>query len=110
MRKWQRVSGRPGDLLPQRRVVQEGCVPGATDGSMPVGSGRVFMHLSIINITSLLSLPDLLPVTLCWLLGTSVRGKRWISRTDVPLEPVKLRINTIPYLLFVPSAMILITQ
>jgi hypothetical protein len=48
--------------------------------------------------------------TLCWLLGTSVRGKRWISRTDVPLEPVKRRISTIPCLLFVPSAIILITQ
>jgi hypothetical protein len=38
--KWQRVPGRPADRLCQRRAFQEGYVPGATDGSMPVGSGR----------------------------------------------------------------------
>jgi len=38
VRKWQRVPGREGDRLCLRRVFQAGYVPGATDGSMPVGS------------------------------------------------------------------------
>jgi hypothetical protein len=38
MRKWQHVPGRQVDRLCQRRVFPAGCVPGATDGSMPVGS------------------------------------------------------------------------
>ena len=41
VRKWQHVPGRPGDRLRQRRVCQGGCVPGATDGSMPVGSVEI---------------------------------------------------------------------
>ena len=41
VRKWRQVPGRQADRLScQRRVLQEGCVPGATDGSMPVGSVR----------------------------------------------------------------------
>ena len=39
VRKWQRVSDRQGDhLFYLRRVFPGGCVQGATDGSMPVGS------------------------------------------------------------------------
>ena len=45
VRKWQRVLGRQADRLCQRRVVPAGCVPGATDGSMPVGSARLFVQL-----------------------------------------------------------------
>jgi len=41
VRKWQRVPGRQADHLCQRRVFQAGCAPGATDGSMPVGSVKV---------------------------------------------------------------------
>jgi hypothetical protein len=41
VRKWQPVPGRPGGHPCQSRVVPAGCVPGATDGSMPVGSGSV---------------------------------------------------------------------
>jgi hypothetical protein len=41
VRKWQCGSDRPADRLCQSRVCQEGCVPGATDGSMPVGSAKV---------------------------------------------------------------------
>jgi len=41
VRKWQRVPGRPADRLCQSRAFQAGCMPGATDGSMPVGSGSV---------------------------------------------------------------------
>jgi hypothetical protein len=39
IRKRHRVPGKPADSLCQSNVVQGGCVPGATDGSMPVGSG-----------------------------------------------------------------------
>ncbi len=46
VRKWQRVPGREGDHLYLRRVFQVGCVPGTTDGSMPVGSGE-FIHSSL---------------------------------------------------------------
>jgi len=38
VRKWQRVPGRQADRLCQSRVFRVGCVPDATDGSMPVGS------------------------------------------------------------------------
>jgi hypothetical protein len=41
LRKWQRVPGRRADRLYLRRVFRAGYVPGATDGSMPVGSGSV---------------------------------------------------------------------
>ena len=44
VRKWQRVPGRQADRLYQSRVCQGGYVPGATDGSMPVGSGRFRDH------------------------------------------------------------------
>ncbi len=37
VRKWQRVPGREEDRLYQSRVFPAGYVPGATDGSMPVG-------------------------------------------------------------------------
>ena len=56
VRKWQCVPGRPADRLCQRRVFQAGCVPGATDGSMPVGSGRVFMYFSSNCRTYVLSI------------------------------------------------------
>jgi hypothetical protein len=36
-REWQRGPGREADRLCQSRVVPAGYVPGATDGSMPVG-------------------------------------------------------------------------
>jgi hypothetical protein len=39
--KWQRVPGRQADRLCQSRVCPAGCVPGATDGSMPVGSAEI---------------------------------------------------------------------
>jgi hypothetical protein len=39
--KWQRVPDRQADRLCQSRVFQAGCVPGATEGSMPVGSGSI---------------------------------------------------------------------
>jgi hypothetical protein len=55
MRNWQCIPGRSGDHLHRRRVCQGGCVPGATDGSMPVGSGRLFMHFSSISRTHVLS-------------------------------------------------------
>ena len=38
VRKYLRVPGRPGDHLCQRTAFQEGCEPGATDSSIPVGS------------------------------------------------------------------------
>jgi len=38
VRKWQCVPGRQGDRLGPSRVCQAECVPGATGGSMPVGS------------------------------------------------------------------------
>src|SRR5205823_6380226 len=41
VRKWQSVPGRSGDHLHRRRVCEEGFVPGATDGSMPVGSAEI---------------------------------------------------------------------
>ncbi len=55
VRKWQRVPGRQGDRLCQSRVCQAGYVPGATDGSMPVGSVRLFMHFSNITRISVLT-------------------------------------------------------
>ncbi len=41
VRKWQRVPGRQADRLCQSRVFPAGYVPGATDGSMPVGSAEI---------------------------------------------------------------------
>ena len=41
VKKWQRVPGRPADRLCQSRAVPAGFVPGASDGSMPVGSGSI---------------------------------------------------------------------
>ena len=41
VRKWQRVLGRQGDHLYQSRAFRGGCVPGATDWSMPLGSANV---------------------------------------------------------------------
>jgi hypothetical protein len=41
VRKWQRVPGRQADRLCHRIAFQAGCVPGATDGSMPVGSAKI---------------------------------------------------------------------
>ena len=38
VRKWKYVPGRSRDGPYRRRVFPAGCVPGATDGSMPVGS------------------------------------------------------------------------
>ena len=50
--KWQRVPGRRGDRLCHPTVFQVGCVPGATDGSMPVGSVEQKCNLlSIVNCT-----------------------------------------------------------
>jgi len=43
--KWQRVPGRQADRLCQSRVFQAGCVPGATEGSMPVGSGSIIYRV-----------------------------------------------------------------
>jgi hypothetical protein len=45
VKKWQRVPGRPADRLCQRRVFPGGYVPGATDGSNPVGYVRLFIQL-----------------------------------------------------------------
>ncbi len=44
VRKWQRVPGRRADRLCTSRVFPVGCVPGATGGSMPVGSARFRDH------------------------------------------------------------------
>ncbi len=41
VRKWQRVPGRQADRLCHHTVFLAGYVPGATDGSMPVGSGTI---------------------------------------------------------------------
>jgi len=41
VRKWRHVPGRPADRLGQSRVFQAGYVPGATVGSMPVGSDSI---------------------------------------------------------------------
>jgi hypothetical protein len=41
VRKWRHVPGRQADHLYQSRVFQAGCVPGATDGAMPVGSVEI---------------------------------------------------------------------
>jgi hypothetical protein len=41
VRKWLRVPGRQADRLYQRRAFPAGYVPGATDGSMPVGSAVI---------------------------------------------------------------------
>jgi hypothetical protein len=41
VRKWQGVPGRLADRLCQRQVFPAGRVPGATDGSMPVGSAEI---------------------------------------------------------------------
>jgi hypothetical protein len=46
--------GKQANHLSQKTACLEGCVPGATDGSMPVGSGRVFMQLSSIYRTNVL--------------------------------------------------------
>ena len=73
MRKWQPVPGRPADRLRRRRVVQEGCAPGATDGSTPVGSVRLFMHFSSSYRTGVLPYSGLPPITLfrnCLLIPT----------------------------------------
>jgi hypothetical protein len=43
-----------------RKALQDGLVTGATDGSMPVGSGRVFIHFSSIYRTTVLLYSDLL--------------------------------------------------
>ena len=48
-RKWQHVPDRPGDLHCQRRVLPAGCVPGATDGSMPVGSAATKSRIKCIQ-------------------------------------------------------------
>jgi len=48
VRKWQRVPGRQADHLCLRRVFQGGCVPGATDGSMPVGSVDYFLTFLVL--------------------------------------------------------------
>ena len=43
--KWHRVPGRSGDHLHPRRVFQGEYVPGATDGSMPVGSAEIIYEI-----------------------------------------------------------------
>ncbi len=46
VRKGRHVPGRPADhLFCQSRVFQGGCVPGATDGSMPVGSAEIIYEI-----------------------------------------------------------------
>ena len=49
VRKWRQVPGRPGDRLYQSRVFPTGSVPGATDGSMPVGFARSIVEFTIIS-------------------------------------------------------------
>jgi len=56
VRKWQRVPGRQADRLCQSRVCQAGYVPGATDGSMPVGSAEIiYVFFSSNTRTSVLT-------------------------------------------------------
>jgi len=64
VRKGWHVPGRQADRYYQSRVFPAGYVPGATDGSMPVGSGRVFMHFSSNYRTFVLPNSDLPPTTL----------------------------------------------
>jgi hypothetical protein len=49
VRKWQRVPGRQADRLCQSRVCPAGSVPGATDGSMPVGSAAT-IHTIVLEL------------------------------------------------------------
>ena len=45
MRKEQRVPGRQAERLCQRKVSQEEYVPGATDGSMPIGFAEIIYEI-----------------------------------------------------------------
>ena len=68
VRKGRHVPGRQADRLSLGRVVPAGCVPGATDGSMPVGSTRLYIQLLYIyNITKVLR-PGPLLLNVCPLL------------------------------------------
>jgi hypothetical protein len=53
VRKWQPVPGRQAVRLYKKRACPEGCVPGATDGSMPVGSVSIIYFPIIIRLLAL---------------------------------------------------------